>query len=166
MLFHLSAFGWSPCAVDDGVCAAKQAGTVSPKKTVSTAITEHLDISKIPPSATIPIFRIYQRLEREQSNPIVATWNGDFAFQPHSHFQIFPRKPSHKFVLWVVASATTLVQQLGSALQAAEKLKALSFRTKRGISPSFVFLLLNRREIPRFARNDRIRPYFRSLFTR
>jgi hypothetical protein len=52
MLFHLSAFGWLPCAVADEFCAAKSVGVVSPTKTVITAIKGFLDISKIPPAAT------------------------------------------------------------------------------------------------------------------
>jgi hypothetical protein len=45
--------------------------------------------------------------------------------------------------------------------EAAQKPDTLSFRAKRGISPSF-FLQLNQREIPRFARNDRMNYFFRA----
>jgi hypothetical protein len=52
---------------------------------------------------------------------------------------------------------------VAQASKDAEKLEILSFRAKRGIS---LFLGLNRREIPRFARNDKINSLFRSLFSR
>jgi hypothetical protein len=41
----------------------------------------------------------------------------------------------------------------------------LSFRAERGISLSyFIYLKLNRREIPRSARNDKLKYFFRGLY--
>src|SRR4029077_15063082 len=50
-----------------------------------------------------------------------------------------------------------------TASEGAEKLKFLSFRAKKAIS---LFLGFNRREIPRFARNDKTNYFFRGLFSR
>jgi hypothetical protein len=48
--------------------------------------------------------------------------------------------------------------------QLAEKLKFLSFRgALRAEESLFLFMEFNRREIPRFARNDKINYFFRSL---
>jgi hypothetical protein len=46
--------------------------------------------------------------------------------------------------------------------QFVEKLKTLSFRAKREIS---LFRDLNQIEIPRFARNDRVRHFFPKLYS-
>ena len=50
--------------------------------------------------------------------------------------------------------------KVAQASQAAERLAFLSFRAMRGIS---LFLTLNQREIPRIARNDKIKDCFRTL---
>jgi hypothetical protein len=49
-------------------------------------------------------------------------------------------------------------------LQAAEKLKFLSFRGTLRAEESLILLDLKPGEIPRFARNDKIIHFFRSLF--
>jgi hypothetical protein len=46
------------------------------------------------------------------------------------------------------------MSRIKAALQFAEKLSTPSFRAKRGIPLSLIFLELSRRGIPRFARND------------
>src|SRR5271169_1174415 len=46
------------------------------------------------------------------------------------------------------------------SIEFAEKPEALSFRAKRGIS---LWFRPNNREIPRFARNDNVRLFFRRL---
>jgi len=51
----------------------------------------------------------------------------------------------------------------GMAEQSAEKLKALSFRGTFYAEESLILFTLNPREIPRFARNDTKRYFFRSL---
>jgi len=50
-----------------------------------------------------------------------------------------------------------------AAEQAAEKLKFLSFRGTLRAEESLLLLTLEPREIPRFARNDKINHFFRSL---
>ena len=52
-----------------------------------------------------------------------------------------------------------------AAEQAAEKLKLLSFRGTLRAEESLRLLTLEPREIPRFARNDKINYFFRSLFS-
>ena len=61
---------------------------------------------------------------------------------------------SQKYFLWVAAP------------QAAEKRTFSVIPGEARNLSFFVFLQLNRREIPRFARNDRIKYFFRSLFSR
>jgi hypothetical protein len=53
---------------------------------------------------------------------------------------------------------------VAQASQPAEKLTFLSFRGALRAEESLFFLCLNQREIPRFARNDKITYFFRSLF--
>jgi hypothetical protein len=59
----------------------------------------------------------------------------------------------------------TLLQQIGVAIQAAEKLKFLSFRGTLRAEESLILLDLKPGEIPRFARNDKIIYFFRSLYS-
>jgi len=54
---------------------------------------------------------------------------------------------------------------VAQALQAAEKLKFLSFRGTLRAEESLILLKLKPGEIPRFARNDKIIYFFRSLFS-
>jgi len=54
---------------------------------------------------------------------------------------------------------------VGRASQAAEKLKFLSFRGTLRAEESLILLDLKPGEIPRFARNDKIIYFFRSLFS-
>src|SRR5882672_227987 len=51
------------------------------------------------------------------------------------------------------------------ALQDAEKLKVMSFRGALGAEESLILLTLNPGEIPRFARNDGKKEFFRNLFS-
>ena len=55
--------------------------------------------------------------------------------------------------------------QTPQAEQAAEKLKFLSFRGTLRAEESLILLNLKPGEIPRFARNDKIIYFFRSLFS-
>jgi hypothetical protein len=56
-------------------------------------------------------------------------------------------------------------EQVAQASQAAEKLKFLSFRGTLRAEESLILLDLKPGEIPRFARNDKIIYFFRSLFS-
>jgi hypothetical protein len=54
---------------------------------------------------------------------------------------------------------------VAQASQAAEKLEFLSFRGTLRAEESLILLNLKPGEIPRFARNDKIIYFFRSLFS-
>src|ERR1700686_4085415 len=56
--------------------------------------------------------------------------------------------------------------RVNAALQAAEKGPHSFCHSERSEESLFLFMGLNRREIPRFARNDKINYFFRSLFSR
>jgi hypothetical protein len=53
----------------------------------------------------------------------------------------------------------------GQASQAAKKGSHSFCHSERSEESLFLFMGLNRREIPRFARNDKINYFFRSLFS-
>jgi len=67
-------------------------------------------------------------------------------------FLVLSMKPM-KMDLWVAASA------------AAEKAPPSFCHSERSEESLFLYLNLNRREIPRFARNDKINYFLRSLFS-
>src|SRR5258706_7391998 len=59
MLFHLSGLASSPAALSAAVCAPRDGGSINPASNATTEITEHLDISVMPPAASLPSPRIY-----------------------------------------------------------------------------------------------------------
>jgi hypothetical protein len=80
---------------------------------------------------------------------------------------MFSRAPSGIQCAWgSVFSETDLSPAAFMAVQAAEKLKFLSFRGTLRAEESLILLTLEPREIPHFVRNDKTAYFFRSLFTR
>jgi len=108
-------------------------------------------------------FRLCRGLERELARAsrdfqkparYRVDWSGGLSELARSVHRSRPEvnwKLSHKWSLWVPAS------------QNAEKLGTPSFRVQRGIPLLLLFLELGRRGIPRCARNEGLRNFFRKL---
>src|SRR5712691_10057324 len=69
MLFHFSGFTSSPAALGGAVCAPRTGENVNPATRATTETTKHLDISEMPPTASIPTLQIYPRLRQSKSQP-------------------------------------------------------------------------------------------------